>query len=260
MFEFSKTKLSIPEIWKVSFYLYKQTIAKVWYLAFLMMAVLLTSISISTKMRGPVAAVSKEAGKAAAQVQPANPLAHLTVSGVLINVIGIILALFIMAMILHRIYNLAANPDFKLSSSIQFVLSKYLIILSCMLLIYVIVSAGILLFILPGLFLGILFLFSLLFILFDDAGWLSAIKRSCQLVWGNWWRTFAVFIVPAIVITVIQNVIPFVFGIKHVWLNIFIIALIISVLKPYLDAVLLVQFNDLKLRQQITPPPTQSLS
>lgn len=258
MFEFSKTKLSILDIWKVSFNLYRQTIAKVWYLAFLMMALLLTSITISAKLKGPVAAISKEATKAAAQTQPANPLAHLTVGGVLVNVIGIVLALFIMAVILHRMYNLAANPDFKLATSIQFVLSKYLIIFSCMLLIYVVVSAGILLFILPGVFLGILFLFSLLFILFDDAGWLSAIKRSCQLVWGNWWRTFAVFIVPAILITVIQNFIPLIFGIRHVWLNVFIISLVISVIKPYLDAVLLIQFNDLKLRQQITAPPTQA--
>jgi hypothetical protein len=256
MFEFSKTKLSILEIWAVSFKLYKQTIAKVWYLAFLMLLVLHTSMMISAKMRLPMPA-GQAAKQAASAAQAVNPLAHLTLSGVLINVIGILLSLFIMAVILHRIYNLATKPDFSLTASINFVLSKYLIIFSCMLLLYVAVSVGILLFIIPGIFLGILFLFSLLFILFNDAGWLSAIKKSCQLVWGNWWRTFAVFIVPAVIIAVIQNLIVFMFGVHYIWLNIFVVALVISLIKPYLDAVLLVQFNDLKLRQVTTTTPPQ---
>ena len=147
-------------------------------------------------------------------------------------------------------YNLATDPNYSLQRSIRFVLSKYLIIFSCVLVVYIATVTGLFLFIIPGIFIGILFIFSLLFVLFEDSGWLSAIKRSCKLVWGNWWRTFAVIIAPALLLVVIQNVISLIIGIHYIWINILVISLVMSALKPYFDAVLLVQFNDLKLREK----------
>ncbi len=247
MFTFSKTKLSIFEIWQASFKLYRQTVIKVWYLALLMFVALNFGVLFNAKI-SPTA-ITRKAGQAAV---PA-PFSNLTVSDILIYIIGVILAIFIMAVVLHRIYNLATNPNFNLAASVKFVLSKYLVIFSCMLLVYLAASVGLFLFIVPGIVIGIFFLFSLLFILFDDAGWISAIKKSCQLVWGNWWRTFVIFMVPALImgliIIMVQNLIVLVVGAQHLTLNILIAAVLFSIIKPYIDSVLLVQFNDLKLRK-----------
>jgi len=240
MFEFSTRKLNVPEIWKSSFGLYKQTLSKVWYLAFIMILILLGCFNIAIKTYIP--------NQALEHVQ--KPTFHFSPIAALCYVIAMIVGLFLISVILHRMYNLATDPNYSLQRSIRFVLSKYLIIFSCVLVVYIATVTGLFLFIIPGIFIGILFIFSLLSVLFEDTGWLSAIKRSCKLVWGNWWRTFAVIIAPALLLVVIQNVIALIIGIHYIWVNILVISLVMSALKPYFDAVLLVQFNDLKLREK----------
>lgn len=242
MFEFSKRKLNIPEIWKASFELYKQTLSKVWYLAFIMILILLGCFNIAIKAHIPSQALK--------HVKDTQPAFHLSPVSAICYVLAMIVGLFLISVILHRMYNLVTDPKYSLQRSIFFVLSKYLIIFSCVLVVYVATVGGFLLFIVPGVFIGVLFMFSLFAILFENAGWLSAIKRSYKLVWGNWWRTFAVIIFPALLLVVIQNVIALIIGVHYVWINILVVSLVMSGLKPYFDAVLLVQFNDLKLREK----------
>jgi hypothetical protein len=240
MFEFSTRKLNIPEIWKASFKLYKQTLSKVWYLAFFMILILLGCFNIAIKTYIP--------NQALEHVQ--KPTFHFSPIAAICYIIAIIIGLFLISVILHRMYNLVTDPKYSLQKSLYFVLSKYLIIFSCVLVVYIATVGGFLLFIIPGIFIGILLMFSLLAVLFEDAGWLSAIKRSCELVWGNWWRTFAVIIFPALILIVIQNAIALVIGVRYIWINILVVSLVMSGLKPYFDAILLVQFNDLKLREK----------
>lgn len=240
MFEFSKNKLSITDIWSASFELYKQTVLKVWYLAFIMMAVLLTVFNYAVK--------TSIVEKAADQAKTAMPVIHWSATTIVAYIIGLLVTIFIISVILHRIYNLALNPNYRLRDSLIFVLSKFLIIFLCMVLVYLIVATGLMLFIVPGIFLGILFIFSLLFILFEDAGWIGAIKQSVQLVWGNWWRTFAVILMPALLLFIIQNIVSVIIGMHLMWLNILITSLVVAFIKPFFDAVVLVQFNDLKFR------------
>ncbi|KPJ67910.1 MAG: hypothetical protein AMJ43_02930 [Coxiella sp. DG_40] len=240
MFEFSKKKLNIPEIWVASFELYKQTLSKIWYLAFILIFTLLGCFNTVLKTH-----VSDQTLK---HVQ--KPIFHLSPISVICYVIGMVIGLFLISVILHRMYNLVTDPKYSLQKSIYFVLSKYLIIFSCVLVVYIATVGGFLLFVVPGVFIGVLFMFSLFVVLFEDAGWLSAIKRSCKLVWGNWWRTFAVIIFPALILVVIQNVIVLIIGVHYIWINILVVSLVMSGLKPYFDAVLLVQFNDLKLREK----------
>ncbi|MCK4608344.1 MAG: hypothetical protein KAT71_02590 [Gammaproteobacteria bacterium] len=236
MFEFSTKKLSISEVWLASFALYKQVFRKIWYLVLLMVAIILGSHIIGNLMHVTTTAAAKQ-------------LSHISMIGVLIEALGAIIGLFIMAIIVHRIYNLVTDSAFHLKTSVRYIASKFLIIFSCLVVVYIAVVAGIVLFVIPGLFLGILFMFSLLCIIFDNAGWLGAIKMSSKLVWGDWWRAFLIFIVPSTVITMVQLGLSFVFK-SNIWVLMVITALAMTVLKPYLDSVLLVLFNDLKLRKK----------
>jgi hypothetical protein len=241
MFEFSKNKLSITDIWAAGFDLYKQTVLKVWYLAFIMMAVLLIVFNYAVQ----ITKVDTDQAKASlTTINWSTPT-------IIAYIIGLLVTIFIISVILHRIYNLAFNPNYRLVDSLRFVLSKFLIIFSCMVLVYIIVAAGLMLFIVPGIFVGILLIFSLLFILFENAGWLSAIKQSVLLVWGNWWRTFAVILMPALLLLIIQNIVSVIIGMRLLWLNVLITSLVVSFVKPFFDAVVLVQFNDLKARTRI---------
>lgn len=60
----------------------------------------------------------------------------------------------------------------------------------------IITIIGFLLFILPGIWLGMLFAFSLPIYLHDDIGVFEAMKRSWQIVQGRWWAAFIRILLP----------------------------------------------------------------
>ena len=249
MFKFATNSLSLSRIWGNSFKLYSFTLGKIWLVAFIMM--LITGFP---GLLAPKSQVAVNAQNAAANVTP--PPTHVSALYVVLFIIALLITWYVSAVILHRMYNLASEPTSKLSTSAKFVLSKYLLIIVALAITSIISLAGLLVFVVPGVFVTILFLFTLPFILFDNAGCISAIKSSCKLVWGNWWRTFAVFLVPAMIIVIVELLIPGILKNVPAWINMIIDSLVLSILFPYIQAVILVQFNDLKLRQM--PIPTES--
>ena len=92
-------------------------------------------------------------------------------------------------------------------------------------------------------------------VLLDGDGVFASIKRSAKLVWGNWWRTFIVLLIPGIVNTAIillfRLLIQFGFqlDIYHFWFYV-LSAIPVIFLAPWGMAVGLEQYYDLKLRYQ----------
>ena len=50
-------------------------------------------------------------------------------------------------------------------------------------------------FLIPGIFLMILFIYNGLGILIDGKSIFASFAYSAKLVWGNWWRTLIVFLI-----------------------------------------------------------------
>lgn len=259
MFKFSGNKLSIAEVWEASFSLYKQTLSKIWFFIFIMV-IFINIASWYLKSLMPVQIP---------QQLPKLPVGGALLLFMIVAVVLLLLILFISAVVLHRMYNMVTQANYDLSNSITYVLSKYLImvvsmlIVGCVMLVPIVI-AGLLtalsqpfmvlvllaeLFIIFSLF---LFMFNIPAILFDNKGCLDAIKSSAQLVWGNWWRTFLIFVVPLLLIFILDLVIML---IKNMWIySLGNILLATFITFPFIKAVILVQFNDLKLRQDITLP------
>lgn len=129
----------------------------------------------------------------------------------------------------------------------------------------ILIMLGFIALIIPGIVLMILTFFSYFSTILDRVGPFRAIRESCSLVWGNWWRTLAVLIVISIVYIIFElvayilaNVVHQVLGSATTYIlpgdlssyDILIIVLSQIVWMPLIGAVLVSMFHDLKFRQQ----------
>jgi hypothetical protein len=255
MFKFSRNTLSIGKIWNNSFVLYKQTLGKVWYLAFL--AALLPSLS--SLWQKDSLAIDFNFGTAIYQL------------------VAILVVIYLTTVILHYIFKLSSQSDAKIGESLRLVLTKYLIIIGAALLVYLVLfillililaaifginhlnnipgemllakaSIGLAIWLVMAVFIGILCTFIAPSIIFDDKGCFAAIKRSLQLVWGNWWRTFIIFLLPVLIIAIISILLEQLVG--NLMLNILVTSLFTGLTLPFMQSIVLLQFNDLKLRKK----------
>jgi hypothetical protein len=244
MFKFSTSTLSIGKIWENSFALYKQTILKVWYIPFTA-ALLLRLGSLWFKNILP-------------QLPP------------------LLISLYLLAVALHYIFALAAEPASKISNSLRVVLTKILHIFAACLIFFllffivyfmasflpsfiigifavqtmttvtIIAITFTAAFVAAIMYAGIFCLFTVPNILFANKNFFKAIMHSLHLVRGNWWRTFAIMLLPMIptyiVLLLLQKFVT------NGLLNILFGSLCMGLLLPLVTSVVLVQFNDLNRR------------
>jgi hypothetical protein len=97
---------------------------------------------------------------------------------------------YIYGIILYRTYKINSGNTISLSAAFIFVGKNFFNITMCLLLVMILISAGALLFIIPGVFLVVLLIMTKSAILFENKNVFSAIECSAKLLWGNWWRVF----------------------------------------------------------------------
>lgn len=170
---------------------------------------------------------------------------------------------------IHRIDNVVQQREDSALEALQVGLNKFLPMLVAVVLYTLAIMIGSVLLLIPGIILSLSLAFYLYFIVIDDMGGYAALKASHQLVWGNWWRTAAVFTVPGIVLVVLYFGLFFVVGLLSAGfasipgLESLINALtnlLFALITPYYFVLGYVQFQDLKLRkwgddlaQRLTP-------
>jgi len=126
------------------------------------------------------------------------------------------------------------------------------------------ISVGFMLLVIPGLILMITLLFFQVLIVVDDEGIIASLKHSHRLVWGNYWRTSAVILIPFFIMYALIMVVAFAAGFfgaistpdmadgqMHMTFGVFDILMAgVSVLMvPLLDSIFIAHVNDLKLRK-----------
>ncbi len=121
---------------------------------------------------------------------------------------------------------------------------------------------GIFLFIFPGIFLMVLFIFFLSAVITTDKTPFAVMAYSKELVWKNWWRTFIVMLMPCLMITIIMALFMFVVrmfdhlisirqaSIAHDIFYYGVIWLAVSFVLPLFFTTLQAQYHDLVLRLQ----------
>jgi hypothetical protein len=124
------------------------------------------------------------------------------------------------------------------------------------------VMLGMVLLVIPGVILMLSLAFYQMLIVVDGNRTFASLRASHRLVWGNWWRTATVFLVPAVLYLVIYVVLVLVLGMVipftdgeggRTTLEFAINVMTIGVgtfSMPLFYSVALAQLNDLKLRKQ----------
>lgn len=243
MFKFAAKPLPIGKIYGQSFVLYKEAFSKMWYLILLAMFVALIAQLVTGAM------LPSLTGEAMSKLPPGKVLATLT-TGRLLAISGFGLAMllagtYLSGLILHRLCGLGSNAILTTYDSCLFVFKKLAVLIAVKLIIFVLVVLGMMAFVLPGIAVMVLLIFALPEVLLAHKGIFGAIAGSCQLVWKNWWRTFAVLLAPGIIVVIsafLQQRVLHPAGAL-------VFALFFVAFDLLAYAFILVQYNDLKLRK-----------
>ncbi len=77
---------------------------------------------------------------------------------------------------------------------------------------FFIVGLGMILFVIPGIYLGVVLSLALPILFFERKGVLNAFDRCFKLVSDNWWSTFGLIIVSFIILTFIRFIVEYIVG------------------------------------------------
>ena len=104
---------------------------------------------------------------------------------------------------LARLNDVYSGAEGSFGSAVGRGVGKFFPLVACFLLYTLAFFGGSLLLLIPGLILMLTLLFGPYLVFTDNLGPLAALKHSHKLVWGNWWRTAAIFAVVFFIMLVI---------------------------------------------------------
>ena len=99
--------------------------------------------------------------------------------------------------VMARNADLGSPPD--PGTSLQHVLSRLGVVIVVALLSGIAIFIGLLLLVIPGIWIGVSLVPVIAIVMFEDRGIIDSMRRSFSLVSGNWWQVFLVVIVLAVI-------------------------------------------------------------
>lgn len=181
-----------------------------------------------------------------------------------ISIIVWLVSIILYNAILSRVGEVAKGGNGELYDALIVGIRKAIPVFVAAILYTLAISVGFVLLVIPGLILMITLLFFQVLIVVDDEGIIASLKQSHALVWGNYWRTTAVIMIPFFIIYALIMVVAFAAGFfgafntpdmvegqMHMTFGVFdIVMAAMSVLMvPLLDSIFIAHVNDLKLRK-----------
>jgi hypothetical protein len=202
-----------------------------------------------------------------AATQAGAPVPNFGTGMILTSVIAYLAFMAFYNALYYRIDAFAFNRDSGAGAAVKVGFRKILPVLFAAILFVLAVIVGSILLIIPGLILMVSLFLYMPLIVCDNKGSISALSTSHKLVWGNWWRTLAVFMVPFFIAMIAYIAIGGVAGVvagvaaatgaadgpapASVNAMISVVTVVISLfIYPFSAAFMLVQLNDLKLRKR----------
>lgn len=178
----------------------------------------------------------------------------------IIFIVQLINNIFIIAM-LHRMHSMTQGEICSIGNAFTIGLKKFIPMIILNILYTMAWLAGIILLLIPGIFLSVAFIYSGLVLVTENRGPIDALGRSWDMVKNNWWRTMVIISVAMMIYLVIISVLGFVFGItismsspdsfyEYTFLLEIANALLIMLILPLLAAIMIAGFNDLVLRRE----------
>lgn len=247
MFRFSDKPLAFNEIVKSGIEFYKDTFKEVWYLVLINMVLFAIIFSVLNYF---VPAIPTMATSATTPVPTLSSMQIVTMW--VCDILIFLVSAFFFSLIMHRMYTLGKGEmQATLKDSFNAVSKKYLILAAVIFLFFLAFIVASLALLIPGIVVGIFLAFCVPLVLFDNKKIFTAFKESALLVWGNWWRTFAVVFPVTIGLLLLNLLMQFLFGMvfRNLLFLSLVNAVVMTLFQSLVYAFLLVQFNDLKLRK-----------
>jgi hypothetical protein len=238
-----------------TFQLYKSSIGTVWPICLLMSAVG-SPPSIYLMMNGGGGGGAAGATQMlAAMSDPVYWLTYLVSLAAMMWVIG---ALYL------KQNAIGLEQELSLGQALQASVGRIGALLLMVIVVMIALMVGFVLLLIPGIILLVSLMLATSLVMFEDKGPIDSVVGSHKLVWGNWWRTFAllsvggilVFVIYMAVAMVVGLIIPFVgLGLSDVLLYSLLSGLLIGVVvnvlvTPFFSALLIATYWDLKLRKE----------
>jgi hypothetical protein len=273
MFQYAKQPLPITQIWQDGFSLYKATFTKIWYWTFILGLVPLAMIPLAVLLCGKVPLLH-------------HPLMFM-IRGIITAIIFALLWSYFYLIPLNRVHQLSTNPVEPVKSAWKTVHQKYwtcisnalygallfavLLIILC-LIFTLATKSGVkpvrltiaTLIAIPvlsiGVTLGYAFMFNWPLILFENYNAWAAMKAGIKLMLGQYWRASLGIYLPLMIIYIPMAIIDIFMVFKPHVIPLVFTAVLISIvidallLMPLFVSLMLVQFNDLKLRKKNALP------
>lgn len=155
---------------------------------------------------------------------------------------------FFTAYIMYQLFLIGSQTK-KSSEEVIALIRNRLVLLSATLFITVFVTyLGLVLFIIPGIFIAVMLTFVQPLILFDDNSLMDAYKNSWNLVKSNWWHVFSVLTIPIVLMVIAA---PSLYSGHPTVLHIIFDVIRMALVTPLLFAFILTMFYDAKARHHV---------
>lgn len=172
---------------------------------------------------------------------------------------------FYCAIIVH-IHGIAAQNTPSIGNSMSIAAKRFFPIIIATILYVLAVGLGLVVLVIPGIFLSVALFFYSILMLADNESMIASLKKSYRLVYGNWWRSVALLSIPVFIFGAIFVLVGLIMGLYistmpetammgDEWKMLELVsnvinAIISAFLSPLFYAFLLVILHDLKLRKQ----------
>lgn len=173
-----------------------------------------------------------------------------------------VFVLFAYAVLLHRMQRFYSQSRLSLVQDFWFGIRRLPVAILGFIIATIVVVLGYVAFLIPGIILSILVAFYIPLLILERRAGIKQIfvyfNESWDLVWGNWWRTAIIFLIPSLVFLMMAVAIDAIAA--DLWIythpeggEIWVLHNILRILfmaayLPFLCALFLVQLHDLKMR------------
>ncbi len=194
-------------------------------------------------------------------VDEADPLAMFNGVFFAVLLLSTLVSAFAFAWAIYFIHRAALQQPVSLGDAATLAMRRFPVMLVVFIAYFFIILLGYVALIVPGVILTLTLMFAAYLVITDNAGVGDSFKGSYNLVWGNWWRTAALFTVLFFVFIVIYAVVAIVTGVviafqggeSDLLLTVFewvVAPLLQAAYMPVMYSCSLAILNDLKLRRQ----------
>jgi hypothetical protein len=238
-----------------TFQLYKSSLAVLWPVCLLLSAVG-SPPSIYLMMNGGATASAGGAAEMlAAMADPVYWLIYLVSVAAMMWVIG---ALYL------KQHAIGTDEELSIGAALQASVGRIVPLLLMVILFSIAMVVGFVLLIIPGIILLVSLMLATGLVMFEGKGPVDSLIGSHKLVWGNWWRTFAILSVGGVLVFVIYLAVALVIGLVTPFIGLgmddllmyslmstLLIGVLMNVLvTPFFSALLIALYWDLKLRKE----------